>query len=40
MAGYWNKPEASASSIGDDGWLRPATADILPPTATSTSPTG
>ncbi len=22
MAGYWNKPEASASAIGDDGWLR------------------
>jgi len=22
MAGYWNKPEATASAIGDDGWYR------------------
>ncbi|MBO0851677.1 MAG: long-chain-fatty-acid--CoA ligase [Pseudonocardia sp.] len=22
MSGYWNKPEASASAIGDDGWYR------------------
>ncbi|WP_051581214.1 long-chain-fatty-acid--CoA ligase [Pseudonocardia acaciae] len=22
MSGYWNKPEASASAVGDDGWLR------------------
>jgi acyl-CoA synthetase (AMP-forming)/AMP-acid ligase II len=22
MAGYWNRPDATASAIGDDGWLR------------------